>query len=55
MLPRRDIDHLELNVQYKERDYQAVLRKISVEELSDTEEVVKMPEGREVFYYPLFE
>lgn len=49
VLPRRDIDHLELNVQYKERDYQAVLRKISVEGFSDTEEVVKMPEGREYF------
>lgn len=49
MLPRRDIDHVELNVQYQGRDYQAVLRKISVAGFSDTEEVVKMPEGKEYF------
>lgn len=49
VLPRRDIDHVELNVQYRGRDYQAVLRKISVAGFSDSEEVVRMPEGKEYF------
>lgn len=49
ILPHGDIDHVELEVSYKGRDYQAVLRRISVEGFSDTEDVVQMPQGKEYF------
>ena len=49
VIPHGDVDHVELEVHYQDRDYQAVLRKVSVEGFSDTEEVVQMPEGREYF------
>lgn len=49
VIPHGDVDHVELEVKYRDRDYQAVLRKVSVEGFSDTEEVVQMPEGKEYF------
>lgn len=49
VIPHGDVDHVELEVHYQDRDYQAVLRKVSVEGFSDTEEVVQMPEGKEYF------
>lgn len=49
VIPHGDVDHVELEVKYRDRDYQAVLRKVSAEGFSDTEEVVQMPEGKEYF------
>ena len=49
VLPRGDIDHVELEVEYQERNYQAVLRRVSVADFQDKEEVVRMPQGREYF------
>lgn len=49
VLPRGQVDHVELEVQYKDRSYQAELRKISVEDFSEKEEVVQMPQGKEYF------
>ena len=49
VLPRGQVDHIELEVQYKDRSYQAELRKISVEDFSEKEEVVQMPQGKEYF------
>lgn len=49
VLPRGDIDHVELEVGYQGRDYQAVLKKVSVADFHDKEEVVRLPQGREYF------
>lgn len=49
VMPKGQMDHVELEVQYKERSYQAELRKISVEGFIDNEEVVQMPQGKEYF------
>lgn len=49
VIPHGDIDHVELEVQYQGRDYQAVLRKISVAGFSDTEDVVQIPQEKEYF------
>lgn len=49
VLPRGDIDHVELEVGYQERDYQAILKRVSVADFHDKEEVVQMSQGREYF------
>ena len=48
-MPRGQMDHVELEVKYENRSYQAELRKISAAEFSDSEEVVEMPQGKEYF------
>ena len=40
---------MELEVHYNDRDYQAELRKVSVEGFSDTEEVLQIPKEKEYF------
>lgn len=47
--PKGDVDHVELEVHYNDRDYQAELRKVSVEGFSDTEEVLQIPKEKEYF------
>ena len=49
VLPRGDIDHVELEVSYQERDYQAILKRVSVAGFHDKEEVIQMPQGKEYF------
>ncbi len=49
VLPRGDIDHVELEVGYQGRDYQAILKKVSVADFHDKEEIVRMPQGKEYF------
>lgn len=47
--PKGDIGHVEMEVRYKDRDYQAVLRKVSMEGFSETEEVLQIPKEKEYF------
>lgn len=49
VFPKADRDEVELEVCYKERDYQAVLRRVSVEGFSETEEVLQIPKEQEYF------
>lgn len=49
VLPRGDIDHVELEVGYQGRDYQAILKKVSVADFHDKEEIVRMTQGKEYF------
>ena len=45
----RDTEMIEKEVQFCERDYRAVLQKVSVENLCDTEGIFGLPKGREYF------
>lgn len=47
VLPRGEVDHVELEVEYEGRDYQAVMRNISLAEFRDTEEAAQIPQGKE--------
>lgn len=47
VLPRGEMDHVELEVEYEGRDYQAVMRNISLAEFRDTEEAAQIPQGKE--------
>mgnify|MGYP001025832204 FL=1 len=49
VFPKDDMEHVELEVTYRERSYQAVLRKVSLEGFSKTEELVQIPEEKEYF------
>lgn len=44
-----DVDHVELEVTYRERSYQAELRKVSLEGFSEKEELLQIPEEQEYF------
>ena len=45
----RDEENVEIEVQFGNRDYRAILEKISVEDLNDTESVFGLPKGRKYF------
>lgn len=47
--PKDDINHVEIEVSYQERDYQVELRKVSMEGFSDTEDVLQIPREKEYF------
>ena len=49
LLPKNDVDHVELEVTYRERSYQAELRKVSLEGFSEKEELLQIPEEQEYF------
>ena len=49
VFPKNDVDHVELEVTYRERSYQAELRKVSLEEFSEKEELLQIPEEQEYF------
>lgn len=49
VFPRGDINHVELEVQYRERDYHVELRKVSMEGFSETEQVLQIPREKEYF------
>lgn len=49
VFPRSDINHAELEIQYKERDYHVELRKVSMEGFSETEQVLQIPREKEYF------
>ncbi len=47
--PREDMGNVELEVTYKERDYQAELRRVSVEGFSEAEKLLQIPREKEYF------
>lgn len=49
VMPHDDMDHVELEVAYQGRDYQAVLKRVSVADFHDKEEIVQLPQGKEYF------
>lgn len=49
VFPKDDVDRVELQVNYKERAYQAELRRVSVEGFSGAEEVLQIPKEKEYF------
>lgn len=49
MFPKNDMEHVELEVRFKDRDYQVELRRVSVEGFSEKEEVLQIPEEQEFF------
>ena len=49
VFPKNDVDHVELEVTYRERSYQAELRKVSLEGFSKKEELLQIPEEQEYF------
>ena len=49
MFPKNDMEHVELEVSFKDRDYQVELRRVSVEGFSEKEEVLQIPEEQEFF------
>ena len=48
-------ENVEMEVQFGERDYRAILEKIPVDSLNDTESVFGLPKGREYFVTVMFE
>ena len=49
VFPKDDIEHVELEVTFKERNYQAVLKRVSLEGFSKTEQLLQLPEEKEYF------
>ena len=49
VFPKNDVDHVELEVTYRERSYQAELRRVSLEGFSEKEELLQIPEEQEYF------
>ena len=49
VFPKNDVEHVELEVTYRERSYQAELRKVSLEGFSEKEELLQIPEEQEYF------
>lgn len=49
VFPKAGADHVELEVTYKERDYQVVLRRVSLEGFSEAEELLQIPKEKEYF------
>lgn len=47
--PREESDHVEIEVTYRERDYQVELRRISVEGFSEAEQLLSIPREKEYF------
>lgn len=49
IFPQEENDIVDMDVYYNERQYQAELRKVSVEGFSETERLMEMPEEKEYF------
>ena len=49
VFPKDDMEHVEMEVTYRDRDYQAELRKVSLEGFSEKEELLQIPEEKEFF------
>ena len=49
VFPKKNMEQVELEVQYKERDYQVALKKVSMEGFSEKEEVLQIPKEQEYF------
>ena len=49
VFPKDDMEHVEMEVTYRDRSYQAVLRKVSLEGFSEKEELLQIPEEKEFF------
>ncbi|HJD47005.1 MAG TPA: DHH family phosphoesterase [Candidatus Mediterraneibacter norfolkensis] len=49
VFPKEDMEHVELEVTYRDRDYQAELRRVSLEGFSEKEELLQIPEEKEFF------
>ncbi len=49
VFPKEDMEHVELEVTYQDRDYQAELRRVSLEGFSEKEELLQIPEEKEFF------
>ncbi|MBU3840860.1 MAG: DHH family phosphoesterase [Candidatus Ruminococcus intestinipullorum] len=49
IFPSENGGRTHLEVQYKERDYQVEIRRISLEEFSENEKLLQMPKGEEYF------
>lgn len=49
VFPKNEDEHMEIDVSYKDRDYQVEMRKVSVEGFSETERLLQIPEEKEFF------
>lgn len=49
VFPKDDMEHIELEVTFKERSYQAVLKRVSLEGFSKSEKLLQIPEEKEYF------
>ena len=49
VFPKDDMVHVELEVTYRDRDYQAELRRVNLEGFSEKEELLQIPEEKEYF------
>lgn len=49
VFPKDDLDHVELEVTYKDRDYQVELRRVSLQGFSQKEELLQIPAEEEFF------
>ena len=49
VFPKEDMEHVELEVTYRDRDYQAELRRVNLEGFSEKEELLQIPEEKEFF------
>lgn len=49
VFPKDDLDHVELEVTYRERNYQAELRRVSLKGFSQKEELLQIPAEEEFF------
>ena len=49
VFPKEDMEHVELEVTYRDRDYQAELRRVNLEGFSEKEELLQIPGEKEFF------
>ena len=49
VFPKDDMEHVEMEVTYRERSYQVELRRVSIEGFSQKEELLQFPEEQEYF------
>ena len=49
VFPKEDMEHVELEVTYHDRDYQVELRRVSLQGFSQKEELLQIPEEKEYF------
>ena len=49
VFPKDDMEHIELEVTFKERSYRAVLKRVSLEGFSKSEKLLQIPEEKEYF------
>ena len=49
VFPKEDMEHVELEVNYHDRDYQVELRRVSLQGFSQKEELLQIPEEEEFF------